>query len=95
MLCPDDEEPTTFSVTTDVRMCEALSRLDPDLRRSMLMEGVLAEARTSESLAAFVHQLDIIDHRLRKPGADHRCADRSHDLLPASHRDHREVADCA
>lgn len=38
---------------------EALEDLDPELRRSMLVDAILPEARTSESLAAIVRQMDI------------------------------------
>lgn len=39
----------------------ALSSLDPALRRSLLVDEILPEARTNESLAALVRQLDIDD----------------------------------
>lgn len=38
---------------------QALDDLDPDLRRSLLLEQVLPEARTSEAMASVVRQLDI------------------------------------
>jgi HEAT repeat protein len=40
-------------------LAEALKQLDPDIRRSLLINQVLAEARTSEPLAAVIRQLDI------------------------------------
>ena len=42
-------------------LAEALWELDPPLRRDLLVEHVLPEARTSESLAAVVRQMDIDD----------------------------------
>ncbi len=38
---------------------EALSELDPDLRRGLLVDELLPEARTNESVAAVIRQLDI------------------------------------
>lgn len=38
---------------------DALEQLDPALRRAMLIDEILPEARTNESLAAVVRQLDI------------------------------------
>jgi len=38
---------------------EALEELDPELRRAMLVDAVLPEARTNESLAAIVRGMDI------------------------------------
>lgn len=42
-------------------LAEELWALDPQLRRDLLVEKVLPEARTSESLAAVVRQMDIDD----------------------------------
>lgn len=38
---------------------KALEELDPEVRRSMLVDEILPEARTNDSLAAIIRQLDI------------------------------------
>lgn len=40
-------------------LADSLSELDPDLRRSLLVEEVLPEARTNEALASVIRQMDI------------------------------------
>jgi HEAT repeat protein len=40
-------------------LSDALTRLDPDLRRQLLVDEVLAQARTNDSLASVVRQMDI------------------------------------